>query len=229
MNRLLLSAALGALSCASAFGQAFNVDVGTSVSGGGGSGAPSAGYGGAANQPGVWNDLIGAATGPMGLLDLGGVMSGVTLSRNTGEGGDFGFDNANTTGDVQALLDDGHDLSAASANPAVYTFAGLANGPYSVYVYAFAPDFPPDLTNVSVNGSPTQTIGGTQIAGNALVLGNTHGLFDVNVTDGTLTITADGATVNDFGTLNAIQLVPEPATLALLALGGLATRARRRA
>src|SRR5690606_33648063 len=106
------------------------VDVGTATTTAPGFGAPASTFGGAANQAGFWNNYVGTGTGPLVLMDLSGAATGVTLTRSTGTGGNFAFNNANSSGDFQLLLDDGHDIGSPT-NPAVtYTFNNLAAGTY---------------------------------------------------------------------------------------------------
>ncbi len=238
MGTRIAYAFLGVLICASAAsGQSFNIDMDTGATPPPipGDGAPTAAFGAAANSPGTWNLMEGITqTSIPNLLGLNGAATSVSFTRNTAAGGNFAFNNTGTTGDFELLLDDGHDLSAAAANPAVYTFSGLQPGPYRVYTYAVAPDFAGDITVIAVTGAsaPNPQTSGGLIPPNAFAQGITHTLHNVVVSaNGQLVITADGATPADFGTVNGIQvvLVPEPASLSLLAVGGLLAVRRRRA
>jgi hypothetical protein len=229
--RTFVSLAAFALITASATAQSFNVDIGTSVATGGGFGAPTNAFGGAASQVGFWNNMIGAVTTNMVLNNLAGAATGVTLTRSSAAGGDFGFANVGATGDFGLLMNDGQDLGATTGFVS-YTFSGLVNGSYTVYTYAWAPDVPAtDHTLVQVTGAvePQQNIGGNLVAANTFTLGITHALHHVNVANGQIVVQVDGAT-GSFGTLNGFQivLVPTPGALALFGLAGLAGRGRRR-
>src|SRR6202008_4056147 len=109
-----------------------------------------------------------------------GTFATVSGSDNSGYG--FVFDNPGTAGDDGKLMDDAHDGALT------LTFAGLLNGDYDVYTYAWAPDSGTFLTNVSVVGSPNpmQAIGGSWPGGFAQ--GVTHAKHRVSVTNGTLLV-----------------------------------------
>lgn len=225
---------LGLGMCATASAQSFNIDMDTGVTPPPvpGDGVPSAAFA-AAGSAGTWNSMEGITqTTIANLLGLNGAPTGASLTRSSPLGGNFAFNNVNTTGDRELLLDDGQDLSA-QAVPVLYNFTGLQPGPYRVFTYAVAPDVPADLTIVTVTGaSPPnpQTVTGP-IPPAGFVQGFTHAVHDVVVTaNGQLQISADGATANDFGTVNGIQLVfiPEPASFGALAAGALLLARRRR-
>jgi hypothetical protein len=200
------------LAATTASAQSFNLDSDTGVAGNTAMGAPSATFGGAAAQPGTWNVISGITTLSIPLLKLDGSASGATFTRQSAAGGNFAFDNTNTSGDFQLLLDDGYDLSALPTGFVTFTFSGLQNGTYDVYTYAVAPDFPPDITTVRIgtDTSTAQDCGGTIPVG-SFTQGVTHTKHTVVVTNGTIEIQADGKTAADFGTINGIQLKLIPA------------------
>jgi hypothetical protein len=140
--------------------QAINLDVGTNTT----FPTPAGTYGAASGQTGTWNGAAGTAiiAGPIALLDTSGSPSGVTIS-GTGGFGDFEFNNVNTTGDDQRLLDDLFDAGTSQ-----YTISGLADGLYNVYVYAWAPDarltFFSDVT-VQGGSKGTVKVGGADWSG----------------------------------------------------------------
>ena len=200
MHRLFrVSFAIAASAWLPAFAsaQAFNIDVDSTF------GTPSSTFGAGANQPGVWNDRS-PFPGTTPLVDLAGAATAVTISA-VGSGVDVAFDNAGTTGDDQALMDDLSDPSPT----ATWTFSGLTPGPYVLYTYAWAPDDPGYISRVIVPASidPSQTVHG--VWPNGYVLGVTHALHRVLVgSAGTLAVTINVAPGGTFATLNGFQLVP---------------------
>ncbi len=180
------------------FGQSFNVDVGPTTP----FGVPSDGYAAGAGQPGTWN-AVNHGAGNEPLSDLTGGPTGVTLSSSGGDA-NFSANNAGTTGDDQALMDDLQDVGDAGSL-ATWTFSGLAKGSYTVYTYAWAPDNAAYVSEVSVAGSPdpSQFIGGGWPGGHSQ--GTTYALHTVDVVDGTIAISV--ATNSGFGSVNGFQLV----------------------
>lgn len=164
-----LSAALLRMT-SNAFAQSFNIDFGAA-----GTPNPAATYGAAAAQPGTWNAITPGGTSP--LADLSGAATGVTLNAPPGS---YEFDNLATFGDDEKLLDDIVDNYTAG----YVTVAGLADGSYTIYTYALAPDDDSFLTYVSVSGSPDpqQTVGGYFLNGHAL--GTTYAMHQVDVVGG---------------------------------------------
>ena len=229
MRNLALTVAAALAIASSASAQIINVDFNTGVAGDQANPGPVPGFA-AAGAASCWNLATGTTQVAFPALQtgLGCTPTGVSMSRSSALGGNFAFNNAGTAGNDALLLDDGQDLSAVTGALTV-TFNGLANGPYDVYVYAWAPDVPTaDFTTVTIDGLAAQNVGGAAFAG-SYVQGQHYAKGTVNIAGGSLTITADGA-VGSFGTLNGIQLVPvpEPTSLSLLALGALALIRRRR-
>ena len=177
--------------------QSLNVDVGLN----GTLPVPAASYAGA-GLAGTWN----AAPVPANALPLVGLDGFPIAATLTSSGGflAFDFDNPATGGDAGLLLDDCQDLGGPSSS-ATWTFSGLANGEYTVFTYAWAPDNAGFRTTVSVPGSidAAQSVGGAW--GGAQALGVTHARHRVVVAAGTLAIQLD--TTVGFGSLNGFQLV----------------------
>ena len=188
-----LAAACAALGLAvAAQAQAINLDYG------GFNPAPSSTYAAGASQPGFWNLVASSSSTP--LKDINNANTSVTVSSTGGNYG-FGFNNAGTTGDDELLLDDGID-GATTIN-----FAGLANGSYTVYTYAWAPDNRTGyITSVSVPGSPdpVQNISGTWTGTHQQ--GVTYAKHTINVTSGSFQIVT--GVVAGFATENGVQIVP---------------------
>lgn len=180
-------------------------------------GIPSNAYGGAGAQPGFWNLPTPGITTP--LLDLAGAATSWTVTNTTTA--TFSFDNAGTTGDDQALLDDFLDGTTS------ITVAGLPGGNYNVFTYAWAADTAAASTNVSVNGLPNQLVGGAWPGTNTL--GVTYALHNVTIAGGENINIVTTAGVS-FASLNGFQIVPvpEPTSLALLGIPAVAMIWKRR-
>jgi hypothetical protein len=203
------AAALLALASA-ARAQNMNIDIGLS-----GFSTPSNAYGAAASQPGLWNEIDGSQPGvSFPLVNLSGAATSASVSYTSvgNSVGNFTFDNPNTSGDDQALLDDLRDIGNGGTAPpseSVFTFTGLANGSYTVYAYCFAPD---NRVGYSTGVTVTGGTKGAQVCGNAQwtgqhVLGGTYVTDTVNVTTGQLVIKFDSRGINgNFGSANGIQL-----------------------
>ena len=182
--------------------QAINIDVNDFH------GTPSSGFGAAAAQPGVWNNVPPTiATTP--LVDLAGAATGASISV-TGVAAAYQNNNAGTSGDDQALMD---DISNPSPGGATWTISGLQPGAYILYTYGWAPDNPVFVSQITVTGSidGAQTVGGAWP--NGYVQGVTHAKHRVNVVPGgtiAMFITAAGG--GSFGSLNGFQVVPDLGT-----------------
>jgi len=185
--------------------QSLNVDVGLNTV----FPVPGPTYAGAAAQAGTWNGVSAASTWPVSLVGIDGNPSGVTLSATGGQG-DFAHDNASTTGDDDSLMDDAVDVGS-SGSTTTWTFSGLANGQYQVITYAWAPDDATYRTEITVTGATTgmQSIGGAWPGSHTL--GTTYALHTVDVTSGTLVVTARTADdpIFGFGSLNGFQIKGE--------------------
>ncbi len=173
-------------------GQSFNVDFGTVC------GTVSATYGGAASQPGFWNEFPDAEEPSIPLLDLAGRGTAVTINQSL-PFGQACFNHPGTRGDVGGLLDDYLDLHST---PHTFVIEGLAAGLYHITTYAWAPDLPTAKTTVMVNDNDPQIIGGAWPGG--LVPGITFATHDA--------VIREGEALNIFtfgffkGTLNGLQV-----------------------
>ena len=193
-------AALIALTTTAA-AQSFNVDVGANLII---YPVPSATYGGAAAQPGVWNASISPYS--TSLVRLDGSASAVTTSSTAT--GAYGWPFGPITGDDYNLVADMQDLGSSMV-PYTWTFSNLQDGSYVVYTYAFAPDSTTARTRVSITGSsdPAQVVGGAW-TGSPHALGITYALHHVTVSGGTLVVDVRSSTGS--GSINGFQLVYTP-------------------
>jgi len=181
--------------------QSFNVDVGANLVI---YPVPQSTYGGAANQPGLWNASISPYN--TSLANLDGSASIVTTSSTSA--GAYGWPFGPLTGDDLNLMNDMQDLGSLQT-PYTWTFSNLQDGDYTVYTYAFAPDSVSARTRVAITGSIDlpQIVGGAW-PGSPHVLGITYALHHVSVSGGTLVI--DVRSSQGSGSINGFQLVYAP-------------------
>jgi hypothetical protein len=201
-HRIQLALVAVAAMSSDGLAQSFNLDIGPATFG-----TPTSGYGAASGQTGVWFSVQtpSAQAGAL-LTDVSGNPTGVMLTAVPAPGytvADFSQDNPATTGDDQALLDDICDASTST-----WTFTGLANGAYDVFVYSWAPDLPTTyFSDVTVQGGAAGTVhcGGQNWTGAF----NNPGQYmndTVAVTNGTLVINIANPVPVTPTSLNGIQL-----------------------
>ena len=171
--------------------QDLNIDFGANA------GAPAMGHAGA-GMAGEWNTLGFPLAGS--LVDTSGVAVPATVTTLSSQI-EFSFDNLLTSGDDEALMDDGFDPGLSDS----LVFSGLEDGLYSVFTYAWAPDSEFFTTLVDVPGSPSgaQVVGGLWSGG--YELGAHYARHEVVVTGGALQI--DLSVDSGFATCNGVQLV----------------------
>jgi len=185
---------------APALGQSFNIDIGGNQT----FLVPTNAYGAAAAQPGIWNDVNTFAVG-QALIDLGGVITAVTFT-DAGTGvQNYESDNAATTGDDEALLDDFTDLGCTNGTTTSYTISGLADDDYDIYTYAWASDGDGFRTDITVTSSPDplQSVGGTWTGSH--VQGVTYALHRVTVSGGS-DVDIQAVTSAGCGSVNGFQI-----------------------
>ncbi len=192
-----------------------------------GNGAPSPQFGAAAGTPGFWNRILATGPGvPTALYDTTGTLTSVTLQASGDIGTARGYNNPTLSGDYRLLMADVADLSPAG----VYTFRGLANGTYGVYVYTVNPFPELQPVQISVTGAsaPNPQIVSGPIPVNRFELGVTHSRHVAQVSQGTMSISVE-ALESVAASVNGIQLVlvPEPSGGILLILSFFAIRSLR--
>jgi hypothetical protein len=202
---LLLTAACAAIP---AFGQSFNIDF--NATSGNGAGVPPLSFGGAAGQPGTWNNVSSSTPLTQTLVGLDSVATGVTLTReNNGQflsrtGG------AGTT-EYRRLMDD--ILFVASNSPdttLTLTVNGLAAGKYAIFTYGLDVQQPSAQSVIGVTGSTSdnpQLVGDGAPPASTFQFLRSHALHIVNVSAGgtlTVTVTADPFVGN--GVIGGMQI-----------------------
>jgi len=190
-------------SVAAAQQQAINLDVGTNAT----FPVPDNTYGAASGQAGAWNGAAGTAiiTAPVPLVNTSNAPAGVTIS-GTGGFSDFEYNNLNTAGNDQNLLDDIYDAGTSQ-----FAFNGLQPGLYNVYVYTWAPDSRfTYFSNITVQGGSkgTVTVGGGDWGGTFI-----HGIHymsdQVSIASGApLVIDITNSSPPTPTSLNGIQIEP---------------------
>ena len=182
-----------------ASGQSFNVDVGVNLN----STPPTNAYGAAAGQTGFWNEYDVTTTAT--LNDLAGNPTAVQLSK-VGGLSNYWWDNPATSGDDEALMDCIQDCGNLPGIKSDFTLTGLANGDYTVYIYAWTP------YGTNQNFTRTRIIGGN--AGNQVVGGDwpgshvnlvTYAVDTITVTTNTMTIRA--LSEAGWGSVNGFQVI----------------------
>jgi hypothetical protein len=210
LDRLLLLPVL-LLGASALRAQNFNLDVGDNLILWP---VPSNAYAAAAGQPGFWNNV--AHPYSVSLSDLSGNPTAASCTSTISSSFNWPF--GPLTGDDSAFMNDVQAISSIGP-AAVWTFSGLANGSYTVYTYAWAPDSASGRTSVDVPGSsdPQQIVGGSW-AGSPHVLGVTYALHHVLVTNGTLVVNCAGAQGTS-GSVNGFQIVPGPSSFSSFCAG----------
>jgi hypothetical protein len=196
-----LFAACAALAFCGAASAQFNIDCGIANA------APASSFSAATTQTGFWNPIDCVVVLPTVLNDLSGTPTGTSLTIS-GTNFNFTFQNPGTSGNDELLMDDLQDLSGPGAT--TWTIGPLPAGNYRVTVYAWAPDVRTDNTSVTVVGGANgaMTCGGSP-GFTGYVLGQTHVQDTVSVSGGgSITITADGLTAADFGSIDGVQIEP---------------------
>jgi hypothetical protein len=170
-------------------GSGVNIDFGTSK------GEPSAAYGAASGQVGVWNQ---AGLGVTALVSPSGVSTGAsaTVSANSGTGNVGG----SPVNDDERLLND--NFFSSGGAPWSVALSGLADGTYRVFLYAPSHTSVPSGT-MSVGGTPVAELPGSATA--SLVEGTSWAKVTVEVSGGALSISGAGV---GFSGLAGLQLVP---------------------
>ncbi|MEM9379593.1 MAG: hypothetical protein AAGB93_06540 [Planctomycetota bacterium] len=205
---MLIRTLLSALALSStAVAQSINIDFGEEFSN---FLTPGPTYGAAANTPGTWNAIDptaqAAATFTSGpLLDLDGTQTAVTIDFVSTSGNnyfEFEFNEPSTFGEDEALMDD----IMWTLGSHTMTIHGLADGTYTLYTYAMAPDEATGRTTVNVVGSadPAATVGGSFSGG--FVRNVTHAQHVVTVSGGnSIVVEVDFLSWSD--SLNGLQIV----------------------
>ncbi|MFN0135493.1 MAG: right-handed parallel beta-helix repeat-containing protein [Phycisphaerae bacterium] len=194
----------GLITASAALGQSFNVDF--SVTSGGGVGAPSFVYPGAAGQPGVWNNITSASPLTTTLTNLDNSPSTVALSR--GNGSFVTNSNVTVNGSLETLIEDTH-RSNSDGQALTYAFSNLNAGTYAVFTYAVHATSQVQINRVSVTGSTSpqnQSVGG-MFSQNSTYPLLSHAIQVVNVAaGGSVAITVTPQDPQQLAVCSGIQL-----------------------
>jgi len=234
MKKLAILAVIGVFAIAGASQAALiQIDLGDTSNVYDGNNAPYQDEQGDTSGTSTWNGIGGGDSG-VGLSDSeGNALSGVTASAPGSDGGGTGY-----SGDPigNAMSEDYVKLGNGGANDdetyGTVTISGLAAGTYTVYV--IASDINTGSTKdvrFAVNDTNWVTIDDSgSPEDDSWTQGPTNGNY--NKRDVTLTSGQDmeirfqhGNGLNPF---SGIQIIPEPATMVLLGLGGIGVLLRRR-
>jgi hypothetical protein len=186
-----------------------------------GGGVPSAAFGAAANQPGLWNSIPATSNGPTALRDISGQLTSVIITGSSGGVGGA-FNNPTNTGDFALLLNDANAVGGPGFNS--WTFTNVPNGSYHIYTYAVWPGggTSPHQASVSITGSFNQNpqIVTGPMPGNQFVLGVTHSIHDILVESGTFTLQIDSvASSHPYANGFQVVAVPESGLFLTVACG----------
>jgi hypothetical protein len=189
---------------------------------------PSATFGAASGQVGVWNS-VSSTTFHGSFVDVSGAaLPGVALTI-TGSGGRSGR-NGPGPADIDALL---NDAIRMDTSPLQLLFTGLAAGLYDIYTYGLNSSAATDGGFVNVIGSadPAQHIGG--LWAGSFVQGTQFALHRVSLGTGdplTIHLTAELGQIN--ARMAGLQIVPvaapEPGLVLLLGIGATGVLRMRR-
>lgn len=215
-NRLFALVSVGLSLCGTAMAQySGGVNIDFNVSTGAGAGQPTILFGGALGQGGFWNPVVPPLTTgtSMPIRDLGNSLNAVNMSMTWTSGSatrlSFAFNNANTSGEAELLLDDVLDLGSSTNGTHTFQIGPFASGLYRVATYAVAPDSTAFLTAIEVRTNQgnygTQTIGGTIPLAENFEIGVTHAHHDIPLYfNGPIIINA--STTTGFGAINGLQI-----------------------
>ncbi|MCG3122286.1 MAG: hypothetical protein GIKADHBN_00667 [Phycisphaerales bacterium] len=199
MPRCTAIAAL-VLFAGTATAQSFNVDL--NATSGNGSGVPSSAFGGAAAQPGTWNNINNGTAATVGLQKVDGSASGVnfTWNKTTAISGIF---DSGTSGDYTKLQLDGQFMT--SFGTLQYTFANMEAGTYAVFTYAQTPNSNNEA-GVTVTGTSSSY---QYVSGNMsddLLPGSSHAIHIVTVAAGGSIVVKVNDTFSGVASCTGIQV-----------------------
>lgn len=220
--RIRNASLLAIVSVSAAGAQSFNIDI-EPPNVGWGVGLPPSSFGGAANQPGLWN-AVGGLGDTYQLWSTHGLPTGVTV-ETSGVGSATSADNPHASGDFAKLMEDGLRAGPTDIDVMRFNFHGLAAGRYLIYTYAGLQDYGDCCaTRVQLNAFGQADVGGYPLVANTFSQGSWHGqtggtharqVFDL----------VDGAPLQigvrnnpdaegfDYGTITGLQLQKLPPRL----------------
>lgn len=185
----------------------------------------------------IWNGVTGKTGSGISLVDSGGNPTGAMLdfaAPSDSNGGTWNLSGASSNLVVPDLMND--YLLAAFGHSGTITLSGLSSStPYDLYIYSQG-DSNNRITSLSVTGASVET--GSNVntragAAGSFVAGDNYSVFSITPdANGVILIRfwGTGTDSRTEGDINGIQItaIPEPASLSLVALGGLVFLRRRR-
>lgn len=197
MKRFALTILVCAAFTPAVSAQQINIEFGSTF------GTPSDSFGAGSGQAGVWNTLLGASW-QTPLVDINGNETNAEFTDAFGTF-EFAYDNPETTGDDESLIDDFLDLGFQDSAPRYFTVTGLNPGTYTVYSYNMAPDNETFITGVWVNDEDLEWVGGAW--GGDYTDTVTHAIFEVTLAAGE-DLVIHTEVIYGYGSFAGLQIIP---------------------
>lgn len=184
-----------------ASGQSFNIDFGDKTS------LPAPTYA-AMGLAGVWNSADFEVLAPSMLTPISGPFTGVWIVSYHGTRTSAVIPDSGTTGNDEALLDDGVFGTGDVIVP--LTIEHLAPGRYKVVAYALRGNAPNQKTLIQVSNTLQGRYAGATLGGawtGTFIEDVTYAQFGINVPDGQIDLAVAGGFFGQGGYCNGVQII----------------------